>query len=212
MAKADSGAGTFAPNFTLLNARGRKYLTASERQRFYNAVAQDSRPSVQTFALTLYYTGARISEALNLRPADVDIEAREIRIRTLKRRREHWRAVPTLTTYLRELDLTHGLRAAQSNPAARKRPIWPWSRATAGRYIAALMRRAKIEGPMACAKGLRHSYGIAAVQAGIPLPTVAAMLGHANLTTTAVYTTAVGVEARELMARMWDAERSSPPN
>ena len=42
----------------------------------------------------------------------------------------------------------------------------------------------------ACAKGLRHAYGVAAVAAGVPLPTVAAVLGHADLTTTAVGSTA----------------------
>ena len=39
--------------------------------------------------------------------------------------------------------------------------------------------------------------------AGVPLPTVAAVLGHAHPTTTALYTTAIGAEARELVARMW---------
>ena len=65
------------------------------------------------------------------------------------------------------------------------------------------MATAGIEGPQACPKGLRHAYGVAAVAAGVPLPTVAAVLGHASLTTTAIDTTAIGVEARELVARMW---------
>ena len=51
--------------------------------------------------------------------------------------------------------------------------------------------------------GLRHAYGVAAVAAGVPLSTVAAVLGHADLATTAVYTTAFGADARELVARMW---------
>ena len=39
--------------------------------------------------------------------------------------------------------------------------------------------------------------------AGVPLPTVAAVLGHASFTTTAIYTTAIGAEARELVSRIW---------
>ena len=35
------------------------------------------------------------------------------------------------------------------------------------------------------------------------LPTVAAVLGHASLTTTAIYTTAIGAEARALVSRVW---------
>ena len=53
------------------------------------------------------------------------------------------------------------------------------------------MRTAGIEGPQACPRGLRHSYGVAAV------------LGCASLTTTAIYTTAIGAEARELVSRVW---------
>ena len=43
-------------------------------------------------------------------------------------------------------------------------------------------------------------YGVAAA---VPLPTVAAVLGRASLTTTAIDATATGAEARELVARMW---------
>ena len=42
-----------------------------------------------------------------------------------------------------------------------------------------------------------------AVTAGVPLPTVAAVLGHASLTATAIYTTAIGADARELVSRVW---------
>ena len=76
---------------SLVDARGRKYLTREERERFLDAVRKHQRPEVQTFALTLVHTGCRISEALAVRARDVDLEAAEIRISTLKRRREHWR-------------------------------------------------------------------------------------------------------------------------
>ena len=52
------------------------------------------------------------------------------------------------------------------------------------------MRTAGIEGAQACPRGLQHSYGVAAV------------LGHASLTTTAIYATAIGTEARELVSRV----------
>ena len=68
------------------------------------------------------------------------------------------------------------------------------------------MTNTGIAGPQACPKGLRHAYGIA----GVPLPTIAAALGHASITTTAIYTTAAGLEAREFLARMWAQEPNSP--
>jgi len=84
------------------------------------------------------------------------------------------------------------------------RPLWPITRQTANRQVRELMRAAGITGPQACPRGLRHSFGVAAVTAGVPLPTVAAVLGHADLSTTAIYTTAIGAEERELVARVWN--------
>ena len=63
--------------FTLVDARGRKYLTAPERER---VLACDSRPDP-----------ARDDGVC---PRSVDLEASEFRIATLKRRQAHWRAVP----------------------------------------------------------------------------------------------------------------------
>ena len=188
---------------SLVDHYGRKYLTSEERARFLAAASREPKPEYQTFALTLAHSGARISEILALRPIDVDLDATAIRIRTLKRRTDHWREVPLPAEQLRALELVHGLRSVSTRRASK--PIWPWSRATGHRRIVSVMHRAGISGPQACPKGLRHAFGIAAVAAGVPLPTIAAVLGHADITTTAVYTTAVGVEARVFLARMWTA-------
>ena len=191
----------------LVDTRGRKYLTADERQRFLEAARLAPRPADQTFALTLAHTGARVSEALAVRATDIDLGAASIRIRTLKRRAEHWREVPVPPELLRALELVHALRSMPAKAADK--PLWPWSRATAHRKIARTMADAGVEGPQACPKGLRHGFGIAAVAAGVPLPTIAAALGHANLQTTAIYTTAAGLEARDFLARMWDQKADS---
>ena len=55
----------------------------------------------------------------------------------------------------------------------------------------------------ACAPALRHRYGVAAITAGAPLPTIAAVLGPTSLTTTAIYGTAIVAEVRELVSRVW---------
>ena len=102
----------------LVDQHGRKYLTADERQQFLAAVRAHPKPTVQTLAMTLTLTGCRISEALGLRANDVDLTAAELRIRTLKRRREAWRAVP-VPTELSELDLVHCVRHAQASPRRR---------------------------------------------------------------------------------------------
>src|SRR5581483_8889185 len=65
---------------------GRKYLNQAERRRVLAAMEQlddDKR----LFALTLLWTGARLSEVLALTPASFQIEGGTIAISTLKRRR-----------------------------------------------------------------------------------------------------------------------------
>ena len=161
--------------FSLVDARGRKYLTRAERERFLAAARAHPKPGVQTLARTLAMTGRRVSEALGIRACDVDLEAGELRIGTLKRPRAHWRAVPVREDLGHALDLVHRLRAAQASPRAAQRPLWTVTRQTVGRQVSALMRTA----------------------------TIAAVLGHASLTTTAIYTTAIGAEARELVSRVW---------
>ena len=187
----------------LVDARGRKYLTEAERKKFLAAVGRHPKPSTQTLARTLALTGCRVSEALAVRACDVDLEAAELRIATLKRRREHWRAVPVPEDLVSALDLVHRVRAAQASPRARTRALWTLTRQGAHRAIVKLMSEAGIDGPQACPRGLRHSFGVAAVQAGVPLTTIAAAMGHADVSTTAIYTTAIGAEARELMSRLW---------
>ena len=187
----------------LVDDRGRKYLTLDERQRFIRAAAHVRKPVDQTFVLTIAHTGARVSEVLALRAIDIDLDAGPVRIRTLKRRAEHWREVPLPPAHARDLEMVHYLREA--SPRREREPLWKFSRATAHRKVVAVMRMAWIEGPQACPKGLRHGFGIAAVTAGVPLPTIAAVLGHANIAATAIYTTAVGVEARAFLAKMWGA-------
>ena len=191
------------PDASLIDARGRKYLTADERSRFLAAVRAHPKPPVQTLARTLALTGCRVSEALSVRACDVDLDAAEIRIATLKRRQAHWRAVPVPEELVHTLDLVHRLRRAQTSPRGRTALLWDVTRQAAHRQVAELMRRAGIEGPQACPRGLRHSYGVAAVQAGVPLTTIAAVLGHADVSTTAIYATAIGAEARELVSRLW---------
>ncbi len=111
------------------------------------------------------------------------------------------RAVPLPPELARDLEMVHYLREA--SPRRVREPLWNFLRATAHRKVVAVMRRARMEGPQACPKGLRHGFGIAAVTAGVPLPTIAAVLGHADIATTAIYTTAVSVEARAFLAKMW---------
>ena len=182
-------------------AGGRKYLTRKEHTCFLQAADQAPR-DVRAFCHTLGWSGCRISEALALTAERIDVATGTITFETLKKRqRGLFRTVPVSPEFATMLDLVFGLRGLRG-PAV-KRPLWAWSRATAWRWVKEVLAAAGIEGAQASPKGLRHALGVVAVGQGIPLNLVQRWMGHAQLTTTAIYAEAVGEEERSIAARMW---------
>jgi site-specific recombinase XerD len=74
---------------------------------------------------------------------------------------------------------------------------------TGWRAVHTVMAAAGLDGPQASPKGLRHGFGVTAVSAGIPLNLVQKWLGHAQLSTTAIYADAVREEEQSVASRMW---------
>ncbi len=74
---------------------------------------------------------------------------------------------------------------------------------TGWRAVRVVMASGGLDGPHALPKGPRHGFGVVAGSAGIPLNFVQKWLGHAQLTTTAIYADAVGEEEQSIAARMW---------
>lgn len=72
----------------MFDRRGnRKYLNGAERQAFQLAAFKELDATRRAFALTLYNTGCRISEGLNLTAGRVDLANKAIVFETLKRRK-----------------------------------------------------------------------------------------------------------------------------
>ena len=132
------------PNLPLVDDRVGKYLTADERARFVAAAVHVPQPAEQTFVLTIAHTGARVNEALALRALDVDLEDAAVRVRTLKRRAEHWREVPVPPALARDLKMVRRLREA--SPRRVKEPLWKRSRTTAHRKSWPSCARARSRG------------------------------------------------------------------
>jgi integrase/recombinase XerD len=181
----------------------RKYLTVSERSAFLYA-ASKLPPMERTFCLILAYTGARISEVLALTPARIDVEARVVVLESLKkRRRGHFRAIPLPSDLLSEFDTVHDTRSARRDPDRAQQPMWVWCRTTAWGRVKGCMAEAEITGPRATAKGLRHSFAVASLQAGVHINFVRKWLGHSRLSTTEIYADAVGDEELSIAHRFW---------
>jgi integrase len=182
----------------------RKYLSAEERAAFLKAAERVPR-EVQSFCQVLAFSGCRLAEALALTADRVDLTAHSLTFETLKKRKRGvYRAVPVPPDLVTMLDLVHDLRRAQRRKdRGRGVQLWGWSPVTAWRKVKAVMDAAGVQGTQASPKGLRHGFGVAAVQASIPLNLVQRWLGHAQLSTTAIYAEALGSEERDIAARMW---------
>jgi integrase len=172
----------------------RKYLSADERRRFL-AAADTLPPPTRSLCHFLAYSGCRISEALAVTRQQVDAESGTVILRTLKRRRLVFRAVPVPPSMILHL---------LNLPAAEGGRLWKMHRCTAWRHVKEAMTSAAIGGPMATCRGLRHGFGIRAAANAVPPSLIAKWLGHASLATTAIYLDAVGPEERAIASRMWD--------
>ncbi|CAA2145151.1 tyrosine-type recombinase/integrase [Methylobacterium bullatum] len=186
-----------APALSLHTAEGRrKYLTAAERGRFLAAAAEET-PKIRTLCLMLAWSGCRITEVLNLTRADLDCEAGTIAVRCLKKRRGGVvREIPVPAEFLAVLRQVHGA----GRPSER---LWPIARNTAWRQVKTVMEMASVGATAASPKGLRHGFGVHAIRSGIPLNLLQRWLGHASMSTTAIYADVMGPEEREIATRMW---------
>ena len=196
---------------TLYDTAGnRLYLNAEERAAFL-AIARRQPARDRTICETLLHTGCRPSELLEITPARVDLSGGTIAIRSLKKRKDVsggrkvvYRTVPVPPDYLDTLNTAHGLREAQASRRRSSIPIWPLSRVRVWQIVKRIMIEAGIpDAPHRSPKGLRHGFGVNATVNGVPLHMLQKWLGHAQLSTTAIYADAVGKEEQDIAARMW---------
>ncbi|WP_043715755.1 tyrosine-type recombinase/integrase [Brucella intermedia] len=190
------------------NGRGsRKYVTSEERRAFLQAARQMSLETY-TLARVLLETGCRISEALNLRITNVDLNEKCLYIESLKKRKKGvFRRVPVQNVTIMQL-LTIYERTNKGELKGESR-IFRWSRMTGYRHVVAVMQKAGISGIHATPKGLRHGFAVAALEAGAPLNMVQKWLGHAHLDTTSIYVDLMGGEERRLAERIWAYQAGS---
>ena len=196
---------------TLYNSDGKRlYLNAEERAAFL-AIARRQPARDRTLCETLHFTGCRPSELIEITPARIDLSGGTVALRSLKKRKDPsgvqkiiYRTVPVPPDYLDTLNTAHGIREAQNSRKQANAPIWPISRVRVWQIVKRIMIEAGIpDAPHRSPKGLRHGFGVNASVAGVPLNMLQKWMGHAQLSTTAIYADAVGKEEQDIAARMW---------
>src|ERR1043166_10328713 len=118
----------------------RKYLNRDGLQPVVAAI-EFLEPDQALFALTLAWTGARVSEVLALTPSSFQVELGVVALRTLKRRSHHLREEPIPPELAEALNRHFRVSARQRDPRTADSRLWPWHRATAWRLTKAIMRR-----------------------------------------------------------------------
>ena len=168
--------------------------------------ASKAAPERRALALVLIHTGCRISEALQLTPARIDIGGQAIIFRSLKKRGDKpvFRSVPVPRSLIAELVGTFRLDPR----CLDERRLWSVTRNTAYLWIKDMMGAANIPpGPHCSPKGLRHGFGVHALLSGVSLNQLQRWMGHADIAVTSIYARAYGPEERRIARRMW---RASP--
>lgn len=179
----------------------RLYLNAHERANFEACARKTDDETIRTFAHMLLFAGCRISEALSLTYQALDFDSGTVTIKTLKRRKTHFRLVPLPADFLDILKIVH--RPKRKNGQKSPLLLWSFSRATAWRYIKKIMQIAAINGPQTTPKGLRHGFGVACIEKNIPIHIVQKWMGHASPQTTTIYLQVIGQEERSFAQRLW---------
>mgnify|MGYP001571620776 CR=1 FL=1 len=164
-----------------------KYFSFEEVRR---VIAQAKNPRDKLLMECLWQLGPRISELLQLRPADVDFTTSTVRLITLKRRARVERAIPAKAPLLGEL-ARH--IASQRIPDSQR--IFPITRFRADQIIRRACRDAGITDGRAHAHTFRHSLAVHLI-VRLPVTAVKEILGHASLENTLIYTRLVAQDVR----------------
>jgi integrase len=139
----------------------------------------------------LWVTGCRITEALGVTTQDFDFGARCVRLRTLKRRREHFRALPLPNAFCGEL--AQWIAYARPGPGDQ---VFPWRRSQGTAIVTKVLLSGGVDRRRAHPHAIRHGHAFHALAHRVPVNALQAALGHAHLSTTAIYTQATAADLR----------------
>lgn len=146
----------------------RQPLNGAEADQLTHAC---QKPTERLIVTLLLDTGVRLREASQLTEDAVDWQAERF---TVRGKRGVRRVVP-MSPRVREL-LERWLAVHDRLPAAR----------TIEKIVRRVAKRAHLRKPVT-PHVLRHTFAVLALQRGLSLPALQRLLGHAHLTSTAVY-------------------------
>lgn len=166
------------------------YLSPEQIESIINAVDPESPSAVRDRAIIeiLYGCGLRLSELINLRLQDIEFEAGFVRV-TGKGNKQ--RLVPlgdfARKAVLAYLDKRPAGASEQALPLILNRFGAKFSRVGLWQIVRKLVRRAGVTRRVT-PHTFRHSFATHLIEGGADLRVVQEMLGHADISTTEIYT------------------------
>ncbi|MCL5786080.1 MAG: site-specific integrase [Candidatus Thermoplasmatota archaeon] len=151
----------------------------------------------------LYRTGARIDEALMLKPSDMNLVTNSIRLRTLKQKKdkdgkakEKYRIL-SIHPDLRDTYMQYLLEF--SIPQKGEELLFPMKRQVVDLYLKKIQASTGIR---IHAHKFRHTFAVKAIMDNVPLNVLQQWLGHSSIFTTSVYTQITGMDTSQFMERI----------
>ncbi len=187
---------TYNSEMRLYSTRNQRlYINRSERKMYRKAALQKPEKT-RLLCLVLFYTGCRISEAINIKWTDIQWNEGIIAIRSLKKRDKHQvREIPVPPELITILKSIYTIQNEHS--------VFQHDRTTGWRRVTETMKTADIVGIHATPKGLRHSFAMWCAYNAIPITLCQKWMGHSDIRTTAIYYQIVGKEEIELAEKLW---------
>lgn len=194
------------------------YLDYEELQALLSAVDRSSAEGPRDYALlaTMFNTGARVQEILDLRPRDLQL-AKPFQVRLYgKGRKERFCPIwPQTARILRTFCKERLLDLRSDRPLFLNRRGGPLTRFGVRYILRKYLVRAEAAAPSLTRKklhphSLRHSTAVHLLKAGVDLSTISHWLGHASINTTNKYAVVDLEMKRQALARAQPIEPSLP--
>jgi len=165
--------------------RPRKLPLVLSQEEVLQLLRCTSTPGHRIVLMTMYATGLRVSEAVALRPADIDSRRMTILVGQGKGNKQ--RLVPLSRKLLTELRLWWRVHRHPQRLFPGQKKGQPLSVSVIQRAVGRAARAAGLT-RRPSTHTLRHTFATELLEAGIDLLTIQKILGHTSLSTTARYT------------------------
>lgn len=170
-----------------------KYFNSDEVRMILSDKLKQEDYDAYFLCLFLWNTGVRISEALSVKPDDIDLMAKALRVRTLKRT-GHVRVLPIQNSFIGEIALWINLKGIK-----RGDYLFQISRKTAYNYVRNACCFAGITDDRGHPHTLRHSFAVNCIVQQVPVTVLKEWLGHRDIMKTLIYTQILAHDTKVFM-------------